>query len=433
MKHFRVQITTRLILILGVGFLCSFLFLKTSYYITATFLSILILLQFFELINFQERSNQKLIQFLEAIKYSDFTTSFREHGLGKNFDKLNQTFNEVLGSFNKLRQETEEQKNYLQTIVQHVGIGLLVFNEKREVVMVNRFIENTLRLKHVMRLEQLQNVYPKLFNSLITIKPGQQELIKIKVVDEVLSLSLRATQFRIQEQNLMIVSVQNIFQQLEENEQEAWNKLIRVLTHEIMNSVTPIATLAGSSIDLLPQTDNDDLKKSLETIEKRSQGLLHFVEDYRSLTKIPTPNLETFSVRFLFLRICELFRQETTGVKIVQEISSEYQELEADEHLIEQVMVNLVLNALQAVKTVETPSVVLRFYATLNERPILEVIDNGPGVPDEHIDKIFIPFYTSKKEGSGIGLSISKQIMRSHRGTIQYIRLEDKSVFRLTF
>jgi signal transduction histidine kinase len=280
------------------------------------------------------------------------------------------------------------------------------------------------------------------------MKSGNKELVKVEDKNETLQLAIYATELKMREQHFTLVSLQNIQSELEEKEMQAWQNLIRVLTHEIMNSVTPIASLASTVNNLLPdgrseqkpgrEIDVDsitEMRSALQTIEKRSEGLLHFVDAYRSLTRIPKPDFKIFPVAELFERGAQLMRPRVKekAVAFSAHVEPATLELTADPQLIEQVLINLLLNAIQAVEN--QPDARIQLNALMNERGrvVIQVIDNGPGIIEEVRDKIFIPFFTTKQDGSGIGLSLSRQIMRLHRGTIT-VRSEPKeTIFALQF
>jgi signal transduction histidine kinase len=287
-----------------------------------------------------------------------------------------------------------------------------------------------------------------LVETLLRLAPREQAFVKIEDEKESLLLSLYATEFRLHGREFKLVSLQNIHRELEEKEMEAWQKLIRVMTHEIMNSVTPISTLASTIHALVrdpegaegegseePET-NRDIRLAAQTIEKRSRGLLHFVDAFRSLTLVPKPAPSLFSLKDLLARVGRLMTAHMAEKNIVFSIQVEPEglELAADPELIEQVLINLLLNARQAVEG--RPGADIRVKAFLNERGriIVQVIDNGPGIPPENIEKVFIPFFSTKTGGSGIGLSLSRQIMRLHKGTI-HVHSEPgvQTIFTLTF
>jgi signal transduction histidine kinase len=285
--------------------------------------------------------------------------------------------------------------------------------------------------------------------TLFRLAPKEQGLVKIEDEKETLFLSLYAAEFRMRDRDLKLVSVQNIHRELEEKEMEAWQKLIRVMTHEIMNSVTPISTLAstinGLVADRLPAPGADgpeeaevkkDIMEAAQTIEKRSRGLLHFVDAFRSLTLVPKPKLQFFTLKELLDRVGRLMTPNMAGkdIRFSVEVEPSALELSADPELVEQVLINLLLNALQSVEG--RAGAEIRMKGFLNERGkvIVQVIDNGPGIPPGNIEKVFIPFFSTKKGGSGIGLSLSRQIMRLHRGTLHVFSDPGvQTIFTLTF
>lgn len=265
------------------------------------------------------------------------------------------------------------------------------------------------------------------------MKSGERILVQVIDNDMMLQLAIYATEFKIRMQRIILVSIQNIQSELEEQEMAAWQKLIQVLTHEIMNSITPIASLSSTINELLkdidttdnkPQMIDDetviDIRNSLRTINRRSTGLIHFVESYRNLTNIPKPKFNIISVKEIFNNVHLLMENDLKmkGIECVIDISSNSLELTADEELIEQVLINLVKNAIHALSNKENAKIILRAFLDKRGRIAVQVIDNGQGILKEVIDKIFVPFFTTKPDGSGIGLSLSKQILRMHGGTL---------------
>ena len=257
-----------------------------------------------------------------------------------------------------------------------------------------------------------------------------------------LQLAVYATGFRLREQEYSLVSLHNIQSELEEQEMEAWQKLIRVLTHEIMNSITPIASLAGTVNGMLNgagQVEDetiDDVRQALQTIQRRSEGLLRFVDTYRNLTHLPTPEFQILPVAELFDRVAQLMRPqlEEQGTSLAVEVEPRSLELTADAGQIEQVLINLLRNAAQALDGQQGGRIGLRARMDGRGRPLIEVSDDGPGIVTEALDKIFIPFFTTRQDGSGIGLSLCRQIMRLHRGTIgARSQPGEETVFALRF
>lgn len=410
---------------------------------------IFILLQTFSLIFYAERTNKQLSKFLSGIRHNDFTLNFNEKRVGRSFEELNVEFNNIINELKKTRTEKEEHFNYLLTVVQHVNIGILVFRRDGKVDLFNNAVRKLLKVGHLRDIEELRSAEHDLPELLLHMKAGDKRLVKIFIEDELIQLSINTTEFRMHGEEYILASLQNIHPELEEKEVESWQRLIRVLTHEIMNSITPISSLASTMQEMmtdpdtgknivkqLPEEDLDVILNAMETIESRSHGLMNFMELYRNLTRIPKPNFRYFNVRQLFDRMLELLKPKLEAFKIHCECKVFPEELMvlADPDLIDQVMINLVLNAIDAVKNNENPKIVITASTNLYNRITIDIADNGHGITPDLLDKIFMPFFTSKKEGSGIGLSLSRQIMQMHKGTISVKSKPDEgSVFTLIF
>jgi len=448
-KRFRIHVIARSILLALSLALLSYLLFRTSLFAAMFITGVLIIYQVFSLIRYVEVTNRDLTRFFESIKYGDFTQSFKDDKLGRSFTALRQTFNEVANAFRATRAEKEEHYRYLQTVVQHVGIGLIAFQPNGEVELINVAAKKLLQISHLKNIKSLESLSPKLVETLFRLNPRDKALIKVDSDGESLQLALYSTEFKLRGQVFSLVSLQNIQSELEETEIEAWQRLIRVLTHEIMNSITPISSLASTvhqllkeSLADLPSPDEsdtelmDDIQSALQTIQKRSQGLMHFVDAYRNYTLTPDPNFSIFPVRELFTRVEKLMLANIKGKKIHfrSRVEPENLELTADPELIEQVLINLLLNALQAVEKQIDGRIDLLAALDAQSRILVQVKDNGPGIREENLDKIFIPFYSTKESGSGIGLSLSRQIMRQHKGTISVHSEPNKmTVFTLRF
>ncbi len=448
-KRFRIHVVARSILLALSLALLSYLLFRTRLFAAMFITGVLIIYQVFSLIRYVEVTNRDLTRFFESIKYADFTQSFKDDKLGRSFTALRQTFNEVANAFRATRAEKEEHYRYLQTVVQHVGIGLLAFQPDGEVELINAAAKRLLQLSHLKNIKSLESLSPKLVETLFNLNPREKALVKVESNGESLQLVLYATEFKLRSQVFSLVSLQNIQSELEETEIEAWQRLIRVLTHEIMNSITPISSLASTVHQLLKESladlpslqerDNelmDDIQSALHTIQKRSQGLMHFVDAYRNYTLTPNPNFSIFPVRDLFTRVEKLMQANIKGrsIRFKNRVEPENLELTADPELIEQVLINLLLNALQAVERQDDGRIDLLAALDAQSRILIQVKDNGPGIKEENLDKIFIPFYSTKEGGSGIGLSLSRQIMRQHKGTISvHSEPNQMTVFTLRF
>ena len=447
-KHYHTTIVFRIVTLSATILFFMYLILNTGFIATTTVIGILIVYQIVVLIRSADRINLDLTRFLRSIKYADFSQTFSSKGHGQTFDQLSAAFTNVIEEFRKTRTEKEEHYRYLQTIIQHVGVGLLSFTLDGEVEVMNTAAKRLLRVAHVKNIRQLEPWSKPLVEALLHMRSGDRALIRVENQSEPLQLALYATEIRMREQQYTLVSIQNIRSELEEKEMEAWQNLIRVLTHEIMNSITPISSLASTVRELLqdkvlPSVDGGtdaetliDIRGALQTIEKRSEGLLHFVDAYRNLTRVAKPKFVVFPVSELFGRVQRLISAQIPGSPLSFQtfVDPESLELTADPEQIEQVLINLLLNALQAVEGQRNARITLTATMDNRGRTVIEVKDNGPGIPKEVQEKIFVPFFTTKKEGTGIGLSLSRQIMRMHRGSISvHSTPNEETVFALHF
>jgi two-component system nitrogen regulation sensor histidine kinase NtrY len=448
-KRFRINCVMRVgVLILSLLFFFFVLF-KTSLYAALFILGLFIVYQAYSLIHYVEKTNRELTRFFNSIRYSDFSQTFKDDDLGPSFDGLKRAFSEVIQAFRKTRTEKEEHYRYLQTVVQHVGIGLIAFQPNGDVELINTAAKRLLNIVSLKNIKSLESFSKPLVETLFRLKPRERALIKVEDKNELLHLALYSTRFRLRGQDFSLVSIQNIHSELEEKEIDAWQKLIRVLTHEIMNSITPISSLASTINELIKESyqmrlheeDIDpealtDIHEASQTIQKRSQGLLHFVDAYRNLTLIQKPNFQIFPVRELFDRVEKLLQTNLKDKAIHFQVKIDPQSLElsADPELIEQVLINLLLNALHSVKKQKNAWICLDAHLDGRGRINIQVKDNGPGIPADNMEKIFIPFYSTKEGGSGIGLSLSRQIMRLHRGSITaHSEPKKETVFTLRF
>ena len=448
-NRFRIAIAWRVILMALTLFLLFMLLEMPRYRFSAFILGLMFILEVILLIRFVERTNRKLTRFFESIRYADFSSSFSDPGLGKSFEDLSREFNQVIEVFRKYRTEKEEHFNYLQTVIQHISIGILVFKRDGKVEVFNHAMSKILKIRNIRFISDLKIIKDELPSTLMGLKAGDSTLFKVFTGDELLQLSITATEFRMHGEDYTLVSLQNISAELDDKEIESWQKMIRVLTHEIMNSITPITSLASTVHDMtirredgkvkmneLDEEDIESVDSAITTIQNRSQGLLNFVEIYRDLTRIPKPNFRYFRISELFERCSLLLKPkiEELGIECSSKVFPPDLMITADPDLIDQVVINLMLNAIDAVKEVENPRI--NILATINgaNRVIIDFQDNGTGIMPDIMDKIFMPFFTSKKYGNGIGLSLSRQIMHLHKGSILVrSKPEEGTVFTLVF
>ena len=422
--NFRAQVVLR-VLLLGLSLMLLPLSLRNlDYPAVPLVIGVLAAFQVWSLIRFVDRTNRDLARFFQAVRYSDFSQTYVTGGLGSSFDELKRSFNEVLDAFRATRAEKEEQALYLQMVVQHIGVGLVAFDRQGEVSLINNAAKRLLRVNRLGNISDLESRGPGLAQTLTTLGPRRKALLRLEEDGEVRQLACFAALFRTGEEEHRLVSLHDIQSELEEQEMEAWQRLIRVLTHEIMNSITPIASLSATAEGLLQQEtiageDVSDVRTAVHTIQRRSQGLLQFVDAYRDLTRVPAPDFQITPVSGLFERVTQLMAHqfEEAGVELVHAVDPPSLEVTADPGQVEQVLINLLRNACDAAGGRDGARVELT--ASMDrDRVVIDVADNGTGIVEEALDKLFIPFFTTKQDGSGIGLSLCRQIMRLHRGTI---------------
>ncbi|MBI9072220.1 MAG: hypothetical protein JEY94_11515 [Melioribacteraceae bacterium] len=428
MKNFKLNLILRILILIVTIFLLFASIFIYNLLIAIILLSFLIVLETYSLIKYVDTTNTELSRFLFSIKYSDFSQSFTQNKLGGSFSNLNNAFNEVIAQFRKTRNEKEEHLRYLQTVVQHINIGLIAYTNNGEVELINKAAKRLLDIRYLKSILTLKNQHPDLLKILSEIKPNEKRIVKLEYDMDSFHILVYTTEFRLRGQIYSMVALQNIQSELEEQEMAAWQKLIRVLTHEIMNSVTPISSLAGTVKTMLDSNKTDltgetrqDVNDAINTIQKRSDGLIKFVNQYRSLTKIPTPNFEQLEVKNIFNEVLLLLKEdvEKYRINIECEILPSNIKIYADRSLIEQVFINLIVNAIHALKNSANPLIILKAHNDIYGNTVLSVTDNGVGITENVLDKVFIPFFSTKTEGSGIGLSLSKQIIRAHNGIMK--------------
>ncbi|GAA4745717.1 sensor histidine kinase [Flavisolibacter ginsenosidimutans] len=404
-------------------------FLVKAWYLWAALIAPFLIYQMIEFFRFQKKTHEEVNQFLEAIHYRDFSRQFDVKHASADIQPLRQGFNEINTTFKVISKEKETQYQYLQKILELVDTGILSYEvESGEVIWMNETLKRLLELPYLRTIHSLQKRNEALFTELQAIRPSETRIVTVHLEKSTFKALLSASAFQINGKGSKLIAFQNVNEALDETESKAWQKLLSVMTHEIMNSVAPISSLAETLKNRLQlastQLEDDaveDLELGIDTIKRRSEGLLKFAETYRSLNKITTLNLKKIYVRELFAHLHQLMQPtfEQKGVELEIILKNTDLQMMADPSLLEQVFINLIVNALEAVKEAAQPKIILSAGQLLDKKIILKVGDNGSGMADEVVDKIFIPFFSTKKTGSGIGLSLCKQIVMLHKGTIQ--------------
>ena len=448
-NNLRFQIIIRITAIALTLFLLFQLVSSGAFSLTILLVLTLVVVQVIALIKFVDKTNQVIVDFFEAIKNNDFSLQKQKSGNDAYSKYLYGQFDMVIKKLKQSKLTKDVHQQYLTTIVQHVGIGLITFNEKGEVQIMNIAAKRLLKIENIKNISGLDTISKELVRCFWELKTGGRSLITVEIGGDERQLSVYAIELTLGDENFKLISLQNIRSELEEKEMEAWQKLVRVLTHEIMNSVTPISSLAntveGEIVGYLdynegkPNIDKEDLEDihlAVQTIQRRSDGLIRFVNDFRSLTHTPEPKFQMVSVMELFDQISILLKHEveTNHIKFIVNVNPQNLALSIDPELIQQVLINLIKNAVQALETRENKIIELLAYQDEKNNTLFILKDNGPGIDEEAQTKIFIPFFTTKKSGSGIGLSLSRQIMRQHSASISVnSKVDEGTEFILRF
>ncbi len=444
-KKYEWRILIRVLLLFATLSAASFILIK-ELYVYLLIIAPVIVYQVVEFFRFQRKAHMELEQFVESVHYRDFSRYFDVKNAPAEVQTLRQGFNEINSTFKIISKEKETQYQYLQKILELVDTGILSYEEKTgEIVWMNESLKKMLQLPYLKTIYSLSKRDEVMANDIIALKPGENKIATAHLEKSSFKVLLSATAFQTDGKIYKLIAFQNVNEALDETEAKAWQKLLSVLTHEIMNSVAPISSLADTLKNRLQQSvatlnnesgSVDDLEIGIETIKRRSEGLLKFAETYRNLNKITTLNLKKVYVRDIFETLLRLMQPtlEQKNIELETILKETDLSLEADTNLLEQVLINLVVNAIEAVKDKEHPKIMLTAYVSNNRKTVIKVADNGNGMPAELIEKIFIPFFSTKKSGSGIGLSLCKQIMMLHKGNIQVQSVESEgTAFLLQF
>jgi two-component system, NtrC family, nitrogen regulation sensor histidine kinase NtrY len=434
-KRYQERILIRVLLMFLTLSLASFLLVKGWYERLALLLPVIII-QLVDFYNFHRKAQQEVEQFVESIHYRDFSRYFDVKEAPLELQSLRHGFNEINSTFKLMGREKETQYQYLQKILELVNTGILSYEPKSgEIGWMNESFKNMLGVPYLKTINSLERRDANLYQEILALRPGENKIVSLTKDKNVYKTLMAATAFQTDGRVYKLVAFQDVNEALDETEAKAWQKLLSVMTHEIMNSVAPISSLAETMLHRLKESARllegqpgalEDLELGIGTIQRRSEGLLKFAETYRSLNKITTLNLKKVYARDLFETLHVLMEPTLDQKHIEMDILLLDTDisLEADTNLIEQVLINLVVNAIDAVKENAEPRITLAAYSGNNGRPIIKVGDNGMGMSPEVMDNIFIPFFSTKKSGSGIGLSLCKQILLLHKGNIQVQSIE---------
>jgi two-component system nitrogen regulation sensor histidine kinase NtrY len=399
-----------------------------------------------DLIRFNKKAQDEVNQFVESIHYRDFSRHFDVRKAPNELKPLRKGFNDINTTFKLISRERETQYHYLQKILELVDTGILSYEQETgEISWINEAFKSLIGIPYLKTIHSLNKREPVLYKDIMMLKAGESKVLSVTREQQQVKMLVTSSIMRSDEKQYKLIAFQNVSEALDETESKAWSKLLNVMTHEIMNSVAPISSLADTlknrlqSPEITGGIDNSDLEDielGIDTIKRRSEGLLKFTESYRSLNKITRLDLSKILVRNMFENLASLMRPtlEKKNIELEIILRDPALSIEADINLIDQVMINLLVNAIEAVKDKEHPRITLSAEMQSNSKALVKVTDNGLGMPPELMDKIFIPFFSTRKTGSGIGLSLCKQIMLLHKGNIQVQSTEGVgSAFILSF
>lgn len=427
MKNFKVKILSYLLL--GFFFMVggTYSFYQDNGMVLSIICGIAIAIILYYLFQTIDRTNKEIADFLLNIKYDDYAVTYTQQKQEtESFVELHGAFNVINEKFRDIRSQKEAQFQYLQAIVENVDAGLICFDQDGRTILMNRALQQLLHKSYFPTLTAVQKYDEGLWNTFQDIQPSERKLVKVLVDNQILQLAIRTTILKIGEEQLQLFAMQNIQAELEEQEVASWQKLIRILTHEIMNSVAPVVSLSETTKELIdnnPVLEDEvlsDVKMAVKAIHKRSQGLLNFTQTYRQLTKIPPPKFQQVNPVELLDTIFVLFKPsfKKKGIELIKQFATYPIVIQADPDLLEQVLINLIKNGMEAFDKTKNPQLTVSVFKDGEGLVQIQIADNGVGIPAVLQEQIFIPFFTTKDEGSGIGLSLCRQIIHLHKGSL---------------
>lgn len=446
-KRFTFRLIFRLLIINLLGYLLFYLIKNTQLWFTIIGVGLIFIGTIISLYYYINEIRSDIKRFILAVKTRDHTLNFKNKATKGSFPELYESFGDILQVHKQIRLEQEAMFQLIKTILEQVPVGVIVINatvndnKHQEIAFFNQAASNLLGVPAYKYWHRLKQHLPAFANEIDQIPNGGKRFLELKINEKFIQLSTEVIPLNLYGKNYTILSFQNIKDEIEQKETEAWNRLIGVISHEILNSITPISSLSDTINSMVTDKENldqdemEDLKTALQTIKRRSAGLLDFVKDYRLIAELPTPNLESHTIGEI-LRHIKVLMQPFAKVKNVLldvEQTSSKITVQLDLKLVEQALINLITNSIYSVEEKETPHIIVS-YRLENTKLYIDVTDNGNGIEVADLEKIFVPFYTTRRNGSGIGLTISRNIMKMHRGSIEVVSVpHEKTTFSLVF
>ncbi len=445
MKPFSLKVALRLAGICFFGCLTGFLVFDSPYWMAGIWTGLTTAALFYETVRFVDLSERKLTSFLQSLRQNDFTVTFAANKRSDDYD-LHQAFNQLNETFKSLRSDKESQHQLLQVVVEHAAVPLICFEEVNdEVYLVNEAAKSLFQIPFLQKIDSLCRVEKSLPELLRTIRDGEKTSVKLVLKGRPTFLSIASRHFIFNEKNLKLIALTDVSSELAAKEAEAWQKLLRVLTHEISNSAIPLSTLSSYMYDMIKSAETEnrplsseerqDVLESLRTIDQRSTSLKEFVRNFKSINQVPEPQMNKIAIREIADEIKHLFVKDLEKENITLQIQVESDVfVHADRSLTMQVLINLIKNAIEAMVNMKDGKMIQLSVSKGRQYTDFLFADTGCGIPPEEIDQIFVPFYSTKKDGSGIGLSIAHQIMQKQKGDLSVMSVPGKgSVFTVSF
>lgn len=449
---YQISIVIRIVFLLFSITGLSWTFANANYYASSLFLFLVIVAQVAELIAFTSRTNTEMVRFLTALRYADYGQRFQFDGLGANFAELGTAFSEVLDQFQQGRANYEKEFIHLEALIEHSPVPLISVYSGGQIVLWNDAARSIFSHRASDKLSDFDYLGTEFTTQLAQLEGGHQAVVNCIIDGTQQRLLLIATQILVGEEMEKLISLQNIHGELEVAKLQAWGELVRVLTHEVMNSVTPVTSLAQTTVDLVNDVSvrasgdailsNElaDIGKAVQTIARRSDHLTRFIGSYRQLTDLAEPEKQPVSVADLFEQLSMLLiaQWDSKGITLVTEVNPGHLELMVDRGMIEQALLNLLKNTEDALQGQVGAKVCLKAYRNSKGRICIDIEDNGRGITEAIADKIFVPFYTTKQQGTGVGLALVRQIMMAHGGAVRLAQHKSAgsnsgALFTLTF
>lgn len=447
-RRFSVQVGLRVLMFALVMMALAYLLQVPGYPTLRVILVLVVLSQLVEMFRYISRTNAELARFLDAVRYADFGQRFQMQKMGAGFEELGEVLTDIVRRFQEQRSQQEESFRHLKALMEHVPVPLLSLQTDGHVVLHNNASRRLFGSVRVERVEDLRAFGKDFYTQMVAVSPGERRLALFLADGAEQRLTVSTTEIAVAGHVERLVSLQDIQSELDGVQLQSWQELVRVLTHEIMNSITPVASLAKTATDLVEDATSKvaaypevveelaDVKSAVETVARRSDGLMQFVQSYRQLTRLPVPNKQTILLTDLFANIEKLATGgwEELDIKLSLSVEPTSLQLEADPDMLEQVLLNLLQNAEQALANRVIARVELAASLNRQGRVCIEVADTGPGIPEDVAEKVFVPFFTTKREGSGVGLALTRQVMISHGGSARLVaNPRGGATFLLTF